>query len=1106
VVVFPPRGLAKNEVIRLVEDSSKATEAAPPGSCCIVICDVPPEEGRMYLRTLDRANFFVPLTHMDAVVLVSSRLAVALLTPTGDGNRLQASEQRRAKFFAGQSDTVSFPGSSYADLIAFLVFWDSNLYWQRLREKAATGDWHPFCTDLIRWGDGKELHGYLDFSQTFHDAFCVGIYRVALQRLQGAMKKAELASVDPLVRGLVEEHNARQQSPLKPPETSDLPMVMVGSVRVTGTSLDIVSEEWCSSRTIVASICILNHQDSGKGDRECLLLWPQKANWLEKYMGVVAPNPTGSAEALARIGRTPAVARGGEAYFRLPRSSGFAQDPTAAYQDWQGMHPCIVKLGHWHYQSNHDLLTVDIWKRLDFDVMTPGGALHYLLGEMLSMLGVKSSDLPADVSQALGRLLRPVDKPVAALVYNSHPSTDLVVHQLIEMLPEVFVGKLVGLRPLRHRRAGSSLLVSPFALDRIRCLIQSDPKAQILLFDDAEISGKTSADLEALLVAAGASFVHTLTVLDRRRLPTPKPPGSRRSYWRYDVPVMGKDGLCPLCDALDRAGVLGNRLLGCDDVLRSWERDWRPMSPLTHWSDHGLDPVALQLKRPRRPYPTDVAGEPLVKLQTSVGLAIYLAEMHSMTFHDDLVVELLDGEGDNLDGASCIQILASQLLLFGEEFGRELRAQMLFALASKMLEYEPADHRASDRHLSLGALVFLAQPTSCIEEVCPRISLLLSEWSEGRSTHGPQGGFPLAVDLQVLFAWLVGDFPKHFAEATEIVSRCRRRLQPRFDTIGHIYDTLFREAYDDDGYVHRGPLPRIGRVRGKEELSKWPAMLLMLEEGTLSGRRLSVALEKVAPTCFRTPPAEEASPSINIIHDLRRDLRDSVQGIETMMTGEPPAWGDFYGVRQGIETLLTDLMGLLKLAYLDVDVDAINQGHPQPLEKVLENLAETTRTAHNWQVLLEARNKGRRFADGMPCFGISPTGQPFTSVTPRVWVLWDSMTIDVARHLMVNVIHSNAGVVDPWGAAGGLADMWMRTVYRENCAIVTFVNGHDPDCRHGTRNPTLPLAAEDLGLRIHCRSSDGHWYAHMALPRAGRLAAFRRADPFCDLCELEAPL
>jgi hypothetical protein len=1102
VIVFPPRGLAKNDVIRLVEDTCRVTEERGVTDFLLVFCDVPPEEGRMYLRTLDRAQFYTSLSHLDAVVMASSRLAIAVFSPVAGKKTLVLNEQRRNAFFNSSSAVGLIPGESYAGLIGFLVFWDSNLYWQRLREKSANNDWHPYVTDQIQWGAEKTIHGYFDFSQTFHDALCVELYRTALRRLQGAVKTRQLMPADPLVSSLLEEHNA-MRGRVHVSHEDTLPVIMVGSVQVTGATQKSACQEGHTTHTVDGGVCFFNHQDSELDDKGCLLLWPRRARWMDENVGALAPNPNDSKESLSRIGRTPAVGRGGESFFKLPRSSAFDQTPIATYEKWQSLHPCIVKIGHWHYQSNHDLLSVGIWKNLDFDAMTGTGALQYVLVRMLSMLGVQPTKLTTNKGRHLAKFVRPVRTHVSALVYNSHPSTDYVIQQLIEVLPEEFVARLVGLRQLRNRRAGSSLLVSPFALDRIKILFKLQEKPEVLLFDDAEITGRNSANLEALLTAAGAAEVHTLTVLDRRRLPVSKPPGSRQSYWRFDVPVMGNDGLCPLCRALDKARAFSARLLGCDDVFRQWTKDWNPQSPLTHWGGHGLDPVAMKLNEPHRHYPTDPPSVKPIKLQTSVGLAIYLAEMHAMTFHDDLVLDVLKQELPNIDAATRIQVLATQLLLFGEEFGKELKEQLMLALIEAALLYEPGDYRIPDRHLSLASLVILSQHSICIEEMCPRINMVLDEWETRKAEHGPQGGFPLPVDLQVLFACLVAESPQSFENKGEIISRCRRMLQPHFDTIAHIYDILFQEVYDDEGYVHRRPLPVLTRVAGEAELTDHPAIVHMLEDGLLSAYRLAAVLEKVLPTSLRAPPSETAVASINMMHNLKEELDTCIQKLKVALADGHLTWELFRPLKSAIENLLGGLRRLIELAYKDIDVKAINDGRISPLERDLEIIAQDLIDTRNWPLILNKRKKSRVFEGNKPVIKRSPSGRPFEKPPNSVWVLWDALTTNIVQHLMTNVIHSNEGTDDPWGRGEGHADMWLMSIYRETHTIITFVNSVKQSVLDKTHEATLPTAAEDLGIKV-CYRQEGHlWYAHLALPRAGRLTEFRRFNPFTNLSEME---
>jgi hypothetical protein len=1121
VVWFPPKGLAKNEIIRLVENACSITAARGVKHFSILLCDIPPEEARAYLRVLNRVSFTPSLSHLDSLTLVTTHLAVVRLVPeeveTSEGPKrkpkLVIDKASLNDFFTTPNSVSSNdvnPSFYYSSMVAFLVYWDSFTYWRHLSDRVRQHTWTPYVVDDVLWTDNRTIHGFLDFPQTLQDRLSVAIYRNALDRLLGASHCARLVNADPLVATLLAEHTELRM-PNTVQRTTDVhvPSVLVGSVRVTGTSHILTTEDESSlipDDTMTMSL--FNHPDSGLGDVGVLLLWPTRTEWLTQFAGVTAPDPDHTGLPLARLGHTPAVARGGTGSFRLPRDSKIVQNVENTYKYWQSLFPCILKLGHWHYEGNHDLLTVDLWRNLHFDERSGTGSLQCILAHLISLLGIPAKDIRVPSHFVLGPHLNSLATPVAALIYNPHPTTDLIIQRLISVLPDVASNKVIALRQLRNYRSGSSLLVSPLALDRLSVLLADSPTKEVAFLDDAQNTGRTVADFDALLRSRGVTNVHTVVLLDRRRLSTSRGDDDLAlSYWRYDLPLMGRQRSCPLCMALQTAQSFSSQLLGFDDLVKGWAADWQACSPLTHWVMHGLDPIALSLNQPVWPYPTEADPSASVKITTSTGLAVYFAEMHAMTFDDDLPLRFLSSEEGNIPAAARILVLASQLLLFGSELSIGLRIKLLKNLIVAGLDYESIDPFLTDRHLSLIALTVLSQPLVTLSRLCSDLvaSRALITWQDkyGRSATGGQRC--LSVDLATMFAFLMVTCPREMVSVPPLFDQSRRVLRPELKQIASVYDVLFQEAYDDDGYVHRGPLPVFARITCEAAFADMGSVRSAIADTLTSVRHLAYALENLSFTSLRDPADGSGESAINI-HQKAKDLVNGCEaGLTELLHSADLTWSAFNAKRRDVDCLLQHLKRLLALAYTDIDTQSMNSGRKRPFDDMLMFTANGLSKKLTWSAILSARNPKRIFSQEHPVYSYSYHGQPFPGRVNHVFILWDSLACRVFEHLLTNVIHSDRAISDPWRSSVDVADMWIRVAYCDHHVIVSLANS--VSTAKSPHAPTLPVAAIDLGIRVKYSHDPktATWFAHLALPRAGRLTEFARLDPFTKFSNLEIP-
>jgi len=487
-----------------------------------------------------------------------------------------------------------------------------------------------------------------------------------------------------------------------------------------------------SKKATTKSFHFFRHPESTTNTAH-LLLWPRRNEdwWLE----------FGERDRYARIGRTPVIARDGWKSFTMPRYqkdkeaivSVYQKGPNESYKEWQELSRPLMKLGHWKYGVHHDLLTLNLLLAFDSEldlVGLPfkGGVARYVFFHFFSFLGVSDKDLNEEGVKVRNKIKEEYPpsskdedvKDKAYIIYPSHPVTDHVIEKFLSLIAPISQNKLrtrmIGLWPVQRNRSVSALLLSGLVSERLNS-ISHERNARIMLFDDAVITGRTYEEIKELLRSKGYRDVRTLTLLDRQRLPSSSylVRNKRDCYWRFDVPLLGNDGACPLCSAIEVARNFQTVIVSFQykDRIKEWLDEWIPLSSITNWADGGVTGMPLQLRHPEKKFGivespdangtySQIGGEQnRIKITNSVGLVAYVSEFHAMTSRDDLPEKILNQEPE-LPLQARIHLLASQILLFN----RELDKDASFSLCYNLL-YALYKSNNEDKNTSLAGLTLL---------------------------------------------------------------------------------------------------------------------------------------------------------------------------------------------------------------------------------------------------------------------------------------------------------------------------------------------------------------------------------------------------------------
>lgn len=1094
-LVFPMKGQTKTGIWNLLD---KALEDSKPleglAKRILIIADISDDQALVYIASLANVVIYhndTWKTKVSDIILATRTMHICYLRKKFNDNIKNKKNPETLFTFEINSELgdnyiecskkdndIIDPGASLVELIQFIRFYDSQLFWNYLFEQKNNHRYFINNNNILWTNTTKKLDGYLNFSHTLNDPLLNDIYRISLERCKCLFSNGncEFEYLDELTKTII------QRIPVTSPYNSNSkhPKIYVGSVFVSDSNSDddlIPASKQNSDIVIYFFI----HRNARSEDKILsLLYWPSDEVIQKKFIK--------NNSQYQRVGRTFAIAKHGSKYFTIPRYeknneeylSFYLRSPKDTYRDWQSIQTPIVAFGNYSYEGLNDLITIDIKKAVEHSFKYKTDLSKFLVADfMFALLGprVKKNidsyiypeyseykDLIVSLASSDIRRTEFYENAVDLIVYPDHSDTGLIIQNLKKIISDSDLkDKLVPLKFIKSNNVTNSLLVSPLTLEHIEDSLEKSKNKNpiVLIFDSVLVSGKTRKQIKHTLFGFGINIIKTLVVLDRSRLPISLPSERNlRSYWRFDVPTFGTRGPNIISRTLNEINSSKDILVDSVGVrLEDWEKAWGEVQILLrrHWNGLNATNIKKKSSQGLRKYKYGISRTPphsqlggdqnCVELSNSHGIIIFLCEMRIMTGRDDLLMRFLNDS--ELSNTIKIEIICSQLLLFPGELPKEILYVILERLF--ILIYSRKDY---DNHTSLAALTLCAQKKNVIENLFERIK-----------SQKIERVYKVNLDVQIALAFLSN---KYKIKSLEFTHYNQLLIKRKDDNLLTIYKRLHFEIFQEKGKLHSKPLLTLIGSSPYEVRDKVRQVLNSLY------RLKNIFNIDIRSEYFNTSEIFEIS-----IDDLLREISVCQFICEELLKEKKvdiSSKREFSQLLNNVsDKLLPELFQVHKTIFALINSEIPGE---RPFEKrVRLIIKEITQEGYRESWMKDAIAKGikRPTTNIIPEILFSNSKNNFPegySNYGKIFIPYDHYVLSEIKDILYNSISSFCPISDPWDSyASARAEMWVKIDYEDNYCKLLFVNSIDSDYTEVSKKvlTKIKLEREHLLKKLNCK-------------------------------------
>lgn len=983
----------------------------------LIIADIPNYEAETYAAAIGSYKNHKTVnwpSKFKYIIFVTTSLSFAITSYQIFNEKLHGFADLKNDF---SNIKIYFPVNPSPRSIRLAIFrwikWhDSKVFWSEVCENS-----NLYINENILWDktDTKSFYiaGYLDFYKTTHNKLCLDLYKYSLTRLNGILagNYAKFYPLDRLVKNIITELQVKDKR--LPVERFDSVGINIGSILVSGTTLQsFLSQD--------KDIHFFIHKSKTSKDKKAALLY-----WIPIHPVIDSPSN------LVRVGKTATIAPDGWKSFEVPRynESGIcigARSPSETYADLQRLDPLVLKAGHWSYEGHHDFLTLNIHQAISDSFLKKDSLAIFLIERIFGFIGVKKEHfldkrLFSDNRNTIfEKAFDEVD--YGLVVYRSHPITDAIFRHLMDFLNEegkkLVTSRIFPILPVRMRWKGSTFLAPPLIVNKIKNINkQNKNKLPLLVFDDAAITGRTINDITAILKSTGTSKIYVVVIVNRLRQPSDGTgKGWVNYYWRLDLPVIGNDRNCPICQSLFFLKNFSNSVKKTNayNLIQTWIDNWENVSPYDDWSS-GIYPILLPNQKEKKFCYKQINGDAdylsKINISRSTGLLLHITELHAMTGRDDYCLKKIS---EYSTPEIKIEIAAGQILLFGQEFDHALKIE-LFKIILKNIFLLPDN----STHFTLAIIsiiyVISHMPKRNKEKSIEILSSL--EFNIDKNY----------LEKCILFAIFISEDlldikSSEYEYGRNILDRSNKSTLERFNDI---YNEIVSKQFS-----HSEILPIIYfKVQKRKPIAGTDITdcIDSLEYIRSFFRELEKHLIRKDCLCKYSDPKNDVDL---LSQKLIEEFRNFDHSEKAYLILEDHLSNYYLVLREllsGLFHIIPNVHKYYKHRSFETDFKNV----------ILDNIY--------WERVIEDKNRTSNFniinPNEVVRISRSSSDMEFDSMSGEVWIFWNRRIIGILKDLVKNAIYSDKKITNPWDSKSGhLAYMWINFNFQKSFLEISLVN------------------------------------------------------------------
>lgn len=731
VVILVSRELAKNRLTKLFYDNLNILGTLEIEN--LIVADFVDYEISKYYLIFSKMKI-----KAKRVILISRSYSAAVFTQdTRDGEiRVYHNTTETRQYLAIQEKQGSIFKSVY-NYIHWLIGYESDLFWRFLNEYQVKSNQKVYLKEKIEWNyeTNKYMRSYLDFSQASFIRECRELFILQLFRLISLFgRRIYFESGDRFTEDICELANAELGA------NAEQTHIFIGSAYVTGTSSlkqnieqKELDDKW---------FYFFKHADSeAKEQIETLLEW-------EKTIEELEDKKTAN---YSRIEETPFIAQNGTSFFRgralkneenkiVKMSSKmvyeYLQDPNVWVDN-------ICGLAHVDLVGPHDNILfnmVEMLKKDRMDSYTQPRVLNtsydFLLFHFYDALGVNTvsnleTSIETDIRQETVSYSATKQKILMFARENSNYFkknkgillyfTDYATTKIVGFYQEIFSSdlnyRIIPIALVNRERGAAALLISPLLVESLEELLKvykdEGNTARITIFSSMLISTKLIDELKHTMYRIGADEVKLLSMIDRRRMPFGYSEKEEiTTFWKMDIPPLGNDRNCAICQGLANLERL-KKELGIDDLCNRIDE----ISSMWRCRRSFENKLAV-IKRKYIHIPNEIKAVIAnqieskyymngIEITTDIGLVLFAVEDTAVTRSLTILEKCLEAD---LQDDTKMLLLCAYLGLFRKV---EISEKKRFALSRELYRYVKRQDSTSV-YSSLALIVLAAQEDKII--------------------------------------------------------------------------------------------------------------------------------------------------------------------------------------------------------------------------------------------------------------------------------------------------------------------------------------------------------------------------------------------------------